>query len=98
MAMGSTPIPLYKYKKHQEETMKIEFLCERSYPMDIDKAKIKKAVEESADIIAPKNGENMILQTPGLLILLNKEKGKVQIVDYVFTDNIHTDKVITLIP
>ncbi|MGK0469415.1 hypothetical protein [Clostridium sp.] len=77
--------------------MKVEFICERSYPMDIDKAKIKKAVEESADILAPKNGENMMLQTPGLFILLNKEKGKVQIVDYVFTDNIYTDKAITLI-
>jgi hypothetical protein len=66
--------------------------------MDIDKAKIKKAVEQSADILAPKNGDNMILQTPGLFILLSKGKSKVQIVDYVFTDNIHTDKAITLIP
>lgn len=78
--------------------MKIEFICERFYPMDIDKVKIKKSVEESADILAPKNGDNMILQTPGLFILLNKEKNKVQIVDYVFTDNIYTDKAITLIP
>jgi hypothetical protein len=78
--------------------MKVEFICERSYPMDVDKAKIKKAVEESSNILAPKNGEKMILQTPSLVILLNKEKDKVQIVDYVFTENVYTDKAITIIP
>lgn len=66
--------------------MKIEFICDRSYPMEINKAKIKKAVEENSNLLAPKNGENIILQTPSLLILLNKEKDKIQIVDYVFMD------------
>jgi hypothetical protein len=41
--------------------MKVEFICERAYPMDIDKAKIKKVVDESSNILAPKIGENMIL-------------------------------------
>lgn len=73
--------------------MKIIFICEREYPIDILKGKIIKTVKENYNILAPKNGVNITLHTKGLVILLDKEKEKVKIVDYVFTD-----KEINIIP
>ena len=66
--------------------MKIEYICERQYPNDIEKQAIKKVLIENMAIL--RDGDGLILPHKKVVIFLAKHGETIKILDYIISGGV----------